>query len=119
MPFGYISVPRQFTDSISPLGRCIFEETTIPCFVSVYSDFQIMIRIPYSLPGMAVLYSTKISDYLEENFNISRLDLINDYYETIKHDYENRDELFKVIVYRVSEECFCEVQTLLKLKGYC
>ena len=106
------------TDSNNILARCIFEETTIPNSILMYTTFEIIIRIPYSLPGMSVFYASKIEDYLEENFNISRLYLTNDYYETIDDDFNNKKH-FKILVYKLSEECFCEMLTLLKLKGYC
>lgn len=100
---------RSVDDFANKLSRLIFDETTFLVNI-IYEEEDLLVQIPCSNLNLSIFYSETIKKYFEDRFNISRL-------QVEKDDYDSINPNIKVIWYKISEEKLNELKTLLKLGG--
>ena len=76
----------------------------------IYEEEDLLVQIHCSNLNLSIFYSETIKKYFEDRFNISRLQIE-------KEDYDSMNPNIKVIQYKISEEKLNELKTLLKLGG--
>ena len=100
---------RDGDDFANKLSRLIFDETTFLVNI-IYEEEDLFVQIPCSNLNLSIFYSETIKKYFEDRFNISRL-------QVEKDDYNSENPDIKVIQYKISNEQKAELETLLRLKG--
>ena len=100
---------RNRDEFANKLSHLIFNETTFLVNI-IYEEEHLLVQIPCSNLNLSIFYSETIKKYFEDRFNINRL-------QVEKDDYDSMNPDIKVIHYKISDEQKAELETLLKMQG--